>query len=536
MIAARWSLRGTGSIRRSGRRKPRRAGATPRWAWLVPPLLIVAIVAGLFKGSTVLMDLAYVLGGVAFVLAVRNPVAALRVGFVLIGVHMYVMAFLFHHGIPASLVKNLALYKEAIAGAVVVAGVRNLAKPGRRLDTLDWLCIGYFGLSLVYLLAPGVFRATITGLGTSDRLTYWRTDVIGVLMVFGCRHLELTRDDVHRLLRAVFVGTGLVVLSGVLQLVAAGTWDSLSVNTFGVPLYSILVLHVWTNPTSVIVHGSAGVRVGGTLSYLTIGGYVTTAAAVLLHWTSSRRLPRYAYALLAGCAVVVIFSQARTGMISLALAGLLTTWSTTQRPERLKLRLALVFVLGVIVVVPLLVSSGAINRVLGKDTVSNAGHASAFHTAINAIRARPFGYGLGSSAGAARFGSNIDLVTENQYLQYGVEMGVITMGLFFAIVLALFVRLRLASRDDPADTDTPGIFAAFVGVLVSSWFLHVLNEAAVSFTVFGMAGVALAVYESRRARALARGAQSAPRPLALAPQPVPQAAGSEAWFGEARYP
>lgn len=513
--------------RRSRRRRTRqqRRAITPRWAWIIPVALFFAITTGLFLGLSLMRDVGIALGAVALIAAVRRPVVALQVLLGVIGVHLYLMAFLYRSGVPGGLVNNIALYKELIAVAVVICGVRNLAKPGRSLDALDWFCIAYVAISLVYAFAPGFVGANgfvgsaTAPLSTSDRLIFWRTDIIGILLVFGCRHLELTRDDLGRLIRAVLVSAGLVATSGIVEFVSSSAWNTFAVNTIGVTRYQTQVLHAPVNPTSVLVFGTGAfagiVRVGGTLDYLTVGAYLTIAAAVLLHWTSARRVPRYTYPLMVACGVVVIASQSRTGMIALVVAALVTIWSTTARPERLKLRLALVFVLGTIVLGPFLIGTAAFSRVLGRDTASDTVHRNSFRNGVAAIAQQPLGYGLGTSAGGQRFQAQV-LTTENQYLQYGVEMGVVEMGLFIAICVTLIIRLRRSSRDFPDDADTPGVTAAVVGVFVSAFFLHVLVEQAVSVTLFGLAGVCLGANETRRL-ANWQSAASAQPPTATVP-------------------
>jgi hypothetical protein len=107
---------------------------------------------------------------------------------------------------------------------------------------------------------------------------------------------------------------------------------------------------------------------------------------------------------------------------------------------------------------------------------------------------------------------NCPLLTENWYLQWGVEMG--WVGLLLSLVLAgiVFVRLkRLATSDERlASLSSPtlpatryplpispfqlfafSIFLVFLGLSVAALFLHAWEDAAVAYTVWIILGTIL---------------------------------------------
>lgn len=74
-------------------------------------------------------------------------------------------------------------------------------------------------------------------------------------------------------------------------------------------------------------------------------------------------------------------------------------------------------------------------------------------------------------------------LTENWYLQIGVEAGFLGMALFVLLILALFKSL----------TRYPVVSLMLIGVSVAALFLHAWEDAAVSYTVWIFAAVCLAL-------------------------------------------
>ena len=68
-------------------------------------------------------------------------------------------------------------------------------------------------------------------------------------------------------------------------------------------------------------------------------------------------------------------------------------------------------------------------------------------------------------------------VTENWYLQIGVELGV--LGFVIFLVLIIFVLLHL--------TSVPAVFLPFLGISVAGLFLHAWEESAVAYTLWVLA-------------------------------------------------
>jgi O-antigen ligase len=105
------------------------------------------------------------------------------------------------------------------------------------------------------------------------------------------------------------------------------------------------------------------------------------------------------------------------------------------------------------------------------------------------IQEKPLGYGLGT-AGPASKNTAQPIITENSYLQIGIETGVIGLLVFMAtVVLALYA---LWLRRHQLDEATP-LLAALIGLSATNMFLHTWADSATALVLWGLIGYALAM-------------------------------------------
>lgn len=104
------------------------------------------------------------------------------------------------------------------------------------------------------------------------------------------------------------------------------------------------------------------------------------------------------------------------------------------------------------------------------------------------IQQQPLGYGLGT-AGPASKNSAQPIITENSYLQIGIETGVVGLLMFIATVIltiyALWERRRLIDETTP-------LFAALIGLSATNMFLHTWADSATALVLWGLVGYCLA--------------------------------------------
>lgn len=84
---------------------------------------------------------------------------------------------------------------------------------------------------------------------------------------------------------------------------------------------------------------------------------------------------------------------------------------------------------------------------------------------------------------------------ENWYLQVGIELGILGFLLFIALTFVVLEELLIRGKES-----TPSslrVFLIFLGVSIGSLFLHAWEDAAVAYTVWMMAGIALTKREKK---------------------------------------
>lgn len=103
------------------------------------------------------------------------------------------------------------------------------------------------------------------------------------------------------------------------------------------------------------------------------------------------------------------------------------------------------------------------------------------------IQKQPAGYGLGTAGPASKDTAN-PIITENSYLQIGIEAGVVGL-LLFGLVVLLTLKALYAQRL-VIDEATP-LFAALIGLSVTNLFLHTWADSATALVLWGLIGYCL---------------------------------------------
>ena len=114
---------------------------------------------------------------------------------------------------------------------------------------------------------------------------------------------------------------------------------------------------------------------------------------------------------------------------------------------------------------------------------SDVGRNSAQQKALATIKSEPWGHGLGT-AGPASFKAAHPFITESWYLQIGLELGILGVGLFLVFFGANIVMLiKLVSPLSLA------LAASVVGLLVTNLFLHAWADSTLGIMVFILMGL-----------------------------------------------
>jgi hypothetical protein len=475
------------------------------WLWLTP----FAVGAVLYR-QTVSIEflLVAVLGIIAAIWVRRHPTVALGTLLVVVPFHQLLFAFLLRMGVPAGLLGEATIWKEALAILLIVTAVSRIARHPRRLDLLDGLAIGFVVLGTAYLLFPGIFVGQAIGrfVTWENRLRSWRFDVLFVGLFFAARHLRFTVDELRRIRRAAIWAAVAVCGIAVFEFFASDAWNDFVIDSLDFPRYRALVLGIplstFENPYDIRTYGEiAGrqiVRVGGPqIQYFSLAFYLVTVVALAAAAATKARSQISPYFLLPLAGFALLVTQTRSAVAAGAFAATLAVAPFARRATgavaaRARYGVALAAVL--LAALPIVFAIGLGDRFRGDDS-SDPGHTERTSEGWDTLAEQPLGRGLGTGAGSNQIRApGTALVTESQYLQIGTQLGVVGMTLYVGTMVVLSVRLRRLARrvdDDDVATTLIGLHNALIGLAFGSLYLQVFIELSAAWIFWGLAGAAV---------------------------------------------
>jgi hypothetical protein len=435
---------------------------------------------------------------------VRRPEGTVRLLIVILPFQLVLSAALYRMGVAGPLVRMLGLWKELAVLSLGVALLTTSARTQRGLDALDGLCAAFVALGTLYLLIPQLSSSSAT-IGLDDRFISWRSTVLPVVLLVIVRHLRFSGDQAERVVGTlVKVGVALGCIA-VFEVVASGVWNHLLVDTLGVNRFRIDVLDLSASAlrsgiddirTQSVVGGRQIVRAGGPM--IDCLGFAFLLLVVLAFQgqrmvQSVQRPGRSSAIALVGLGIVL--SQTRSAAFGLGVIAAVALLPVVGRSEKGRARLAVLVTVAVVVVVPLALTTGAASRLASGDSSSDRGHAASVRAAVDVVTHAPLGNGLGSGAiGSNRSGTIGAITPENQFLDVGVQLGIVGMVLFALVLLAALVRLGRAAKRAPAGSariGAAGARTALLALLVPCWYLQPFVTPEVGWLAFMLVGLSL---------------------------------------------
>lgn len=498
-------------------------GRTAVLCALAPPVVLqVLLPTGLVN---VVQLVGMLVAGFLGVAMFRRPDRTVRALIIVLPFQLLLTSTLYELGLGGGVVRMLGLWKEVAVLALGVAAFATASREQRGLDALDRLCAAFVGLGTLYLVLPRLARSG-ADIGLDDRFLSWRSTVLPVLILVIVRHLRFSGEQVEQILRTlVKVGVTLGGI-GLVELLASNFWNHLLVDTLGVNRFRLEVLDLTASAlrnqvedirTRSVVGGRTIVRAGGPMvGYLEYAFFLLAVLAFQgQRMAQSVERPGRASALaLVGFGLVL--SQTRSAVLGAGVVAAVALLPVAGRSEKGRARLAVIVAVAVIVVVPLALATGAATRLVSGDSASDSGHALSLSTATEVLGGAPLGNGLGTGAiGANRAGSTLAITSENQFLDVGVQLGVLGLLLFAAVLVAVIVRLGRSAKRAPAGEARIAAFgarAALLGLLVPCWYLQPFLTPEVGWVVFALLGAALGAADRA---ADERGSDRPPRGLVL---------------------
>jgi len=507
--------------RSSGRSQRRRAATaarrqnTPRWAWWVPAVVSIVL---LFFPFYVVRLIALVVGIIGIVYVGRHPLGAVKWLIVLMPFHQALFAGLYQLGLPADIVRSLALWKEGLIAGLLVAAARKAMREAHRIDRLDGLALAYVGLGVAYLMLPGLFLGDATGasLDFSTRLLGFRTDVLYVALFLAARHLRFDASARRTLTRAFLVTATIVCVIAYFEYTFQDLWNTIWLDWLGLAYYKVDVLQITGDPnigvvqTRTIVAGRDLLRAGSVfLLPFALGCYGAVAVAVLGDRIVRGVARRVDYVALVVVCGAVLLTITRTAIFAL---GVVLVASLFRRSERsasegrarsARVRFTLILAAILVVAVPVAAALGVVDRFGGKDDYSsNDAHRDSFGSGYDILLSEPLGRGLATSAGAGQRADVAEAtITETQFLQIGTQLGILGLALWLLVAFHVLLALGTADRRAPprADRDLlAGSRTALLGLVAAGLFLQIFIEFSLSWTTWILAGLALGSIEAAR--------------------------------------
>ncbi len=483
------------------------------WPWLVP----LWIVAFIFVTRGVFLDLGVsaLLALVAVLLAARRPDRSLLILIGVLPFQTLVLAQLYAWGVPAGIVRPLAGWKEVLALGVIVAGVQGFRARQKRLDRLDVLGLVYVGVVAAYALLPQLFSPGAPSEANVRSLAF-RASAGFVLLLLGARHAPLPEGFASRAAQFAMIVGAIVSAIAVYEYFFSDSWNTFIVDRVQYIRYQFEILDV--SPFNFVdirryghIGGQKFLRVGSVLlDPLTLGFFLLVPFAVAIERTLRVGLRSSSGAVFGLIGAALLFTQTRAALLGALVIAFIAVRPAIGRPANRRAQFTLLFAAAMLIALPAATATGLSERATttaSGEEQSAVDHVKSFWTSTSVISKNPLGQGLGTSAGTGqRFQVGNTTISENNYLQVGIETGVIAMAVFVALTVALIRRLNRAARSVD-DLGTAAIRSAGIGLAIGAFFLHTWNDFAVAWTFWGLAGAALGI------------AEIAPRPHA------PEAAG-----------
>lgn len=413
---------------------------------------------------------------------------------------------------------SIALWKEGLLGIIMLIALIEWGKNGasKKIDRIDGVIVALLLLSIVVTaLTHGDWKLYLFG---------FKYDFIPLVAFLILRRVPWSENFLNHILRLLLVVGSIIAFYGILTFVLPMRW-------FTFLGYSDMhSLYIPGGPLAAFqqIGGSVLRRIQGTMSgpnQLGIWLLVPLSMVLVemmrrrfasLRVTGFARLRLWAtdgqagLGILIGLAILLTFS--RSAWIAAAVIVAITLWHMLSRRHVLYLASCILLLAAIV---------GFLFPSIVMRAASTRGHIEKPIAAIQTMIEHPLGLGLGTAGPASNrnsdacvmlgegddpswAASHADLcvfvgdeqvqpldrscqcpfVTENWYLQIGVELGVLGFILYVLLIIAVFLRLK---QNDAHRMQ----FFMFLGVSIAALFLHAWEDAAVAYTAWVLLAMVL---------------------------------------------
>lgn len=381
-------------------------------------------------------------------------------------------------------------WKELLIGIMTLLAAYLLIKDASLRKA--FLSKRYNQLALIYL-ALGLFYV-VAHMFSNTALIGFAIDFRFILVFLSVQLVAMDSAKTSRLL--LVVGTMVAVLSLVQIFLLAPDflthfgYDPVGVNTPGIPpAYHAVAAE------SDLVRAQATLRGPNALgAFLILPIFISYFA-----YLKGKKKIYIAVGLL--CLAGILLSYSRSAFLSLLLAFI--AYGVYKNYKSLaKIPKKFTFILFVLMLVSLLMTwrTSVFQEVVlhnnpEVNTIqSNEGHLRESQSAVKDMLSKPLGYGLGEAGPSSTLKNQAEgKISENYYLQVGLEMGLLGLGLILAIHYSVFRELLINRRKS---LGLP-VLLAFGALAISNLLLHNWADEVVAVTVWLFIGSQLSVMNNK---------------------------------------
>jgi hypothetical protein len=378
--------------------------------------------------------------------------------------------------------------------------VRGFRASGRKFDRFDLLAFAYLAIVAAYAITPRLFAVNAPTAFDARSLALRESAGFVILMV-AARYAQLPDDFMSRAARVLMVVGSIVAAFAVYEYFFSDAWNQFVVDRVGYLKYQVEVLGSTTLSGTTDIRrygylvGGDVLRVGSVfVDPIRCGFYLVLSFAVAVEHRLRVGRRRGSVAVLVLIGTALLFTQTRAALIGALAVAFFAVRPAAGRPPNRRLQFACVFAALIVFAIPAAQATGLTERVsstTSREDQSTSDHIEGFWNGVSAVNEKPLGHGLGTSAGIGqRFHNASARISENYYLQVGIETGMIAMTVFIALTIALIRRLQRATRT-VADLGVSAVRGAAVGLATGALFLHTWIDLPVAWSFWGLAGAAL---------------------------------------------
>lgn len=379
-------------------------------------------------------------------------------------------------------------WKEAV---IAIVGLFVLAHLFKNPEKLQLLKRPIIYISLAYI-ALSIFITLIVQPPLLSALIGFKTNLAMVLVFLAAVVVSDTRFK-NQVLKILMMSSGAVIVFGLIQAYVLPI-DFLT--KFGYGSSTI-------KPYYMVDPAIEAVRIVSTLGGPNqLGAFlilpICIAISLMLRGFSWLKL-----AFVMAGSVVVFNTYSRSAWLGLIIAVGITLLLHIPRKFRMPSLLAGTIMATILIELVVINSSSSsqLQYYIFHQSIIETGHLgptgermAAIENGIQAVQQQPWGMGLGT-AGPASFYSDQPMITENWYLQLGIEVGLVGLALFIALQIMLAIKLM---RHNQQLLIAPAMVGAMAGIAVINLFLHGWADSSTALTYWILAGACLGVVFSAK--------------------------------------